>query len=296
MTTEPSAVAEQASGPLATPSEPRIARMFVYPIKSCAGIEVNEAVLTETGLDLDRAWMLVDEQGEFVSQRELPRMCLIQPKFRVSDMVLRAPGMLPLHLALDAAEQPTKVRVWNDEVAAYDMGAQAAQWFSDFLGTKLRLARFDPEFQRLSAMQWTGGVAAPNQFSDGFPLLVLSEAALPGLNERLSAQGQASVGIERFRPNLVLSGLAAHGEDKLTTLQVETAEGAAELRLVKPCSRCSIPDIDPATASTGSGVTKALMGYRRDARVNGAITFGMNAIVASGADLVLRVGQSVRVT
>ncbi len=185
----------------------RIARLFVYPVKSCAGIEVTEAVLTDTGLDLDRAWMVVDEQGTFVSQRELPRMALVRTQLKRDEVVLRAPGMLALHLAIDEVEGPARVRVWDDEVSAYDMGAVAAQWFSDFLGRRLRLVRFDPEQRRLSSLKWTGGVEAPNQFADAFPLLVASEASLAGLNERLASAGQPPVGIERFRPNIVLAGV-----------------------------------------------------------------------------------------
>jgi uncharacterized protein YcbX len=141
----------------------RIARLFVYPVKSCAGIEVQEAILTETGLEFDRAWMVVDEQGEFVSQRELPRMALITPKLRFHDVVLRAPGMLALHLAMDAVEEPVKVRVWDDEVDAYDMGGVAAQWFTDFLGQKLRLVRFDPDFPApvQQAVDWRHRGAQP---------------------------------------------------------------------------------------------------------------------------------------
>ena len=128
----------------------RIARLFIYPVKSCAGVEVPEALLTETGFDLDRAWMVVDEHGEFVSQRELPRMALVKSELKRHEVVLRAPGMLALHLSIDSVEDPVRVRVWDDEVAAYDMGAVAAQWFTDFLGTKLRLVRFDPEHKRVS--------------------------------------------------------------------------------------------------------------------------------------------------
>jgi len=131
-----------------------IARLFVYPIKSCAGVEVNETLLIETGLEFDRAWMVVDSAGEFVTQRELPRMALIRPRLKHSEMILRAPGMLALHIAFDRVEEPVRVRVWKDEVAAYDMGDIAAQWFSDFLSEPgkprtLRLVRFDPEQQRL---------------------------------------------------------------------------------------------------------------------------------------------------
>ncbi len=271
----------------------RIARLFVYPVKSCAGVEVQEAVLTETGLDLDRAWMVVDEHGEFVTQRELPRMALIQPQLKHLDVVLRAPGMLALHLSIDTVEEPVKVRVWNDEVAAYDMGATAAQWFTDFLGRKLRLVRFDPEHQRLSNMQWTQGVAAPNQFSDGYPVLVASEASVAGLNAKLVAAGHAPVGVERFRPNIVLAGVEAHDEDRLDLLRVATDEGEVQLRPVKPCARCPIPNIDPATAASTPAVSDTLQAYRADPRLDGAITFGMNAIVIEGADRTLRVGQAV---
>ncbi|MFP5325821.1 MAG: MOSC domain-containing protein, partial [Gammaproteobacteria bacterium] len=112
----------------------RIARLFVYPVKSCAGVELTEALLTETGLDLDRAWMVVDAQGRFVSQREVPRMALVKVQLKLHEVVLRAPGMLALHLQIDEVEGPATVQVWDDRVPAFDMGPVAAQWFSDFLG------------------------------------------------------------------------------------------------------------------------------------------------------------------
>lgn len=275
-----------------------IARLFVYPIKSCAGVELPEALLTETGLEFDRAWMVVDAEGEFVSQRELPRMALIRPQMKHSEMVLRAPGMLALHIAFDRVEQPVRVRVWNDEVAAYDMGDIAAQWFSDFLSQpgrpqNLRLVRFDPEHKRLSSLRWTGGIEAQNQFADGYPLLVASEGSLAELNARLAAQGHAAVGIERFRPNIVLAGLEAYDEDRVELLHVRTGEGEARLQPVKPCTRCPIPDIDPATAESSPEVGDTLRTYRADPRVDGAITFGMNAIVLEGVEHMLRRGQPV---
>lgn len=285
----------------------RIARLFVYPVKSCAGIEVSEALLTETGLDLDRAWMVVDAHGEFVTQREEPRLALVQPQFKRggTELALRAPGMLALHLRVDAVEQPTRVRVWDDEVPAYDMGDIAAQWFTDFLALneqglpkanapQYRLVRFDPEHRRLSNPRWTGGVDALNQFNDGYAVLVLGQASLDGLNARLEAQGHAPVDVRRFRPNIVLEGLEAHDEDRLGPLQIETGEGPALLTPVKPCPRCPIPNIDPVTAKSSPEVSDTLQTYRQDARLNGALTFGMNAIVSGGVDTVLRVGQPVR--
>jgi uncharacterized protein len=270
----------------------RIARLFVYPVKSCAGVEVQEAVLTETGLDLDRAWMVVDADGEFVSQRELPRMALVKVQLKLHEVILRAPGMLALHLAIDAVEAPTRVRVWDDEVPAYDMGAIAAQWFTDFLGRPLRLARFDPEHRRLSDRKWTGEIEAANQFSDGYPLLVTSEGSLAELNRRLAAAGHPAVGIERFRPNIVLAGLDAQDEDRLDVLHI-VADQEVQLRPVKPCTRCSIPDVDPATAQLSPAVNEALRTYRSNPLMGGAITFGMNAIALQGFEQTLRVGQTV---
>lgn len=277
-----------------------IAEIWVYPVKSCAGIRVPEAELTDTGLLYDRAWMVVDADGEFVTQRELPRMALIQTAFKMGQLVLRAPGMLSLHLALDAAEGPLKVRVWDDEVMACDMGDVAAQWFSDFLGPdapaslkRLRLARFDPEVRRLSSLKWTGGREATTQFADGFSLLVTSTASLAELNTRLAADGHAAVEMQRFRPNLVLAGVEAHDEDRIGPMQITTDSAAAVIEAVKPCGRCPIPNIDPATAESSPEVSDALQAYRQDPRLGGAITFGMNAIVLDGDGQVLRVGQRV---
>lgn len=270
-----------------------IARLFVYPVKSCAGIEVQQALLTDMGLDLDRAWMVVDAEGMFVTQRTLPRMALIRPQLKGDEMVLRAPGMLALHVAIDAVEAPATVTVWRDTVPAWDMGAVAAQWFTDFLGQPCRLVRFDPEYRRLSSMEWTGGVEAPNQFSDGFPLLLASQASMDELNLRLQAAGHAAAGIERFRPNVVLAGVDAHDEDRVDLVRVDAQEGEIHLQPVKPCSRCPIPDIDPATAESNPSVGDTLRTYRKDQRLDGAITFGMNAIVRQGAGQMLRVGQRV---
>ncbi|MFC5609120.1 MOSC domain-containing protein [Variovorax soli] len=274
-----------------------VSRLFVYPIKSCAGVELQESLLIETGLEFDRAWMVVDEEGEFLSQRELPRMALIRPTLKYSEMVLRAPGMLALHIAFDRVEEPVRVRVWDDEVAAYDMGDIAAQWFSDFLSEggarrKLRLVRFDPEHRRLSSRKWTGEVEALNQFADGFPLLVISEASLAEFNARMQAAGHDAVGMERFRPNLVLAGIEAHDEDRVDEVRIDTGDGGLVLlRPVKPCARCTIPDVDPATAETGTAVNETLRAYRADPRLDGALTFGMNVIVLEGVEQALRVGQ-----
>ena len=266
-------------------------QLFVYPIKSCAGVGLADSLLIETGLEFDRAWMVVDPEGMFVSQRELPRMALIQPTLKSLEMVLRAPGMFALHVALDTVEKPVRVQVWDDTVAAYDMGDLAAQWFSDFLGQPLRLVRFDPEQKRLSDKAWTGAVDAENAFADGFPILVTSAASLTEMNRRLRLAGQPDVTLARFRPNVVLDGLDAHGEDHLDEIAFTTPQGEIRLKLVKPCTRCSIPDVDPVTAEPGHAVGDVLASYRADARMQGALTFGINAVIVNGIDSTLSVGM-----
>jgi len=297
----PRAHAVNPAQPSPSDIQGRIARLFVYPIKSCAGVELREALLTETGLDLDRSWMVVEDGGMFVTQRDLPRMALIRPQLRGEEVIVRAPGMLALHLRADVVEAETQVTIWNDVVQCYDMGDTAAQWFSDFLAPAraagapprpYRLVRFDPEQRRLSNLKWTGGVEAQNQFSDAYPLLVASTASLDGLNRRLQARGAAPVAMERFRPNIVLDGIDEHDEDRVDTLRIDSADGPIVLRPVKPCARCPIPNIDPQTAISTPEVGDMLQTYRVDARVDG-VTFGMNAITLEGQDRTLRVGQAV---
>ncbi len=273
----------------------RIAQLFIHPIKSCGGIAVDAAPLIETGFEYDREWMVVDQDGEMLTQRDLPRMALIQPTLRASDVVLRAPGMLALHLQLDAVEGDCRVRVWNDSVDAFDMGDLAAQWFSDFLGQPLRLSRFDPDVKRLAGAEWTGKIEARTAFTDGFPLLVTSTASLAELNRRLAGAGHEAVPMQRFRPNIVIDGLPdAHGEDFIDTLTIESPDGPVVLKLVKPCSRCTIPDVNPATAAQGLSVGDTMSAYRANPRLGGALTFGQNSIVLSGIGQRMRVGARVQ--
>jgi uncharacterized protein YcbX len=278
-----------------------LAALHLHPVKSCGGLLLDDAWLTETGLDLDRAWMVVDEDGEMLTQRELPVMSQVSCALRLNEVVLRAPGMLALHLRDDVVETACRVRVWDDEVRAYDMGRLAGQWFTDLLAPhlgrssrRLRLVRFDPEHRRLSPQRWTGAVQAPNLFSDGFPLLVTSTASLDDLNRRLQARGAAPVTMQHFRPNLVLEGLQPWDEDHLDTLLLDTDEGAVTLRLVKPCVRCGIPNVDPDTGATGAEPGATLAGFRADPRLDGGITFGVNAVVAAGPEAArLRRGMPV---
>lgn len=272
-----------------------IAQLFLYPIKGCRGIAVERATLAATGLEVDgigdREWVVVDAEGEFLSQRELPQMALIETRLTSTALRLKAPGMLQLEVPFASEGDVVNVTVWNDSVAAVTQGEVADAWFSRYLGRPCRLMRFDPEARRLSNARYTGATPAPYKFADAFALLIASTASLADLNARLSKRGIAPVGIERFRPNIVLDGIDAFEEDYVERVEL----GAAELKVVKPCVRCSVPNVDPATGvpSTEPGDTLAV--YRDNAGAGG-ITFGVNAIVMRGAGCTLARGDAASLT
>lgn len=280
-----------------------ISELFVYPIKSCAGIALHEARLFATGLEYDRCWMVTDPAGAMLTQRAYPRMALIQVEIGAEDLVIRAPGMSELRTPLDSArlEAPSAVQtqVWRDAAYGLDTGAASAEWFSAFLGVPARLLRFDPERERIVDPDYTDSVGgATTHFADGFPLLVIGQASLDDLNTRLSGKGAPAIPINRFRPNVVLTGLDAYEEDYVETLSIDGEAGEnMQLQLVKPCSRCPMPTIDQAKGAPDpdwpNEPTDTMSVYRANPQRNGAITFGNNALVARGAGQWLRVGQSV---
>ena len=270
-----------------------IERLFVYPIKGCCGVAVESATLVATGLEVDgigdREWVVVDEDGEFLSQRELPRMTLISTRMTSSALRLKAPGMLQLEVPFASEGDVVQVRVWNDTVAAVTQGEVADAWLSRFLGRPCRLMRFDPEGRRLSNSRYTGATESPYKFADAFSLLIASTASLADLNARLERRGVAAVGIERFRPNIVLAGIDAFEEDYISRATI----GAIELQVVKPCVRCSVPNVDPVTGETSTEPGDTLAVYRDNTRAGG-VTFGVNAIV-SGSGGELRRGAAVEI-
>lgn len=266
--------------------------LHIYPVKSCAGVELEAATVALTGFDLDRTWMVVDAAGEALTQRELPGMALVRPTLKSSEMVLRAPGMLALHVALDSYEKASSASLFGERLQVCDMGDLSAAWFSRFLGREARLVRFDPAERRLSDRAWTGELEVENAFQDGFPLLVCSLSSLHLLNQRRAGQGGEGLTMTRFRPNIVLDGLEPHGEDGLHEIAFGTGDGAIRLRLVKPCARCPIPDVDPLSGNRDDAVSPVLASYRADPRLGGKVTFGMNAVILAGVDRDLRRGAA----
>ena len=202
-------------------------------------------------------------------------------------MILRAPGMLALHVALDRVEDAVHGRrSGTTRVAAYDMGALCAQWFSDFLGRPLRLVRFDPEQRRLADRALDRRARGRERVPGRLPAAGrLDRVARRGEPAPRAAPASRAVTMARFRPNLVLDGLDAHGEDHLDEIVFDTADGPVRLKLVKPCGRCSIPDVDPRDRrARPRGRRRARPATAPTARLDGALTFGMNAVIVEGID------------
>lgn len=261
-----------------------IAALFVYPVKSCRGVAVDQAFVTERGLQRDREWLIVDADGRFVTQREVPRLALILAAVTDTALRLDAPGMPTLQVALDARGPFMSVTVFRDTFDAIDQGASAAQWLSAYVGQALRLVRFDASVRRYCNKAYAGETGAHTAFADGYPILVIGDASLADLNHRLDAP----LPMNRFRPNIVLSGVDAYDEDHIDSI----ACGTVTLKLVKPCVRCQITTTDQATASVGIEPLPTLGTYRRNDTLGG-VTFGMNAIVAAGVGARVNVGDAL---
>ncbi|WP_434663595.1 MOSC N-terminal beta barrel domain-containing protein [Paraburkholderia sp. A3BS-1L] len=272
-----------------------IRALFVYPVKSCGAIALNHAQLDAKGLPWDRHWMVVDENGRFVSQREIAAMARIVPAFVEGGVRLTMTDLdtpLDLPFTPHGNEAHVQVTVWKDTFEALDEGDEAAQWFSQALGVAVRLVRFAPDVTRLASKQWTNDEDVPTQFADGFPLLVTSEASLADLNARLAAKGATPVPMSRFRPNIVVDDVDAFDEDFIDTLSIEG--GGIVLRFAKPCARCPITTIDQRTGERDgewpAEPLDTLAAFRADPRVDGGLTFGQNAMVIAGAGERVAVG------
>lgn len=259
-----------------------VSRLFVYPIKSLGGIEVSAMEAGARGFQHDRRWMLVDEDGVFLSQRELPRMALVRVRIEGERLVAEAPGAPDLELALrQESGDPVRVSVWGDEVEAVSCDGEADRWFAEFLGTACRLVYMPDEVERTVDPEY-GRAGDRVGFADGFPFLLLSEASLDDLNGRL----EEPLPMNRFRPSIVVAGCGPYAEDGWRGVRV----GDVSLRVVKPCARCAITTVDQASGARGKEPLRTLSTYRK---VGGDVHFGQNAIPDGGG--TLRVGDRVEV-
>ena len=273
--------------------QPRITALYTYPIKSCAGIAHQQFSLTPTGPMHDRRWMIgYDEGGKAfsqITQRDLPRLALVQPTISGDSLILSAPGKSDLCISLqDRAMKMSRITVWSDTVKAHDEGDEAAQWFSDYLNVDVRLLRMPDDFVRRVDTRYSPAFAQVS-FADAYPLLLISEASLEDLNEKLGARGKSPLPMNRFRPTIVVTGCEPFAEDTWKRFSIDGIlfEG------VKLCARCATTTVDQ---SRGEVVDKdeplaTLATYRRAA--GGKVMFGQN-VVHRGLGK-LRVGAAVEV-
>lgn len=257
--------------------------LTTYPIKSAAGISLRQAQVTDRGLLHDRRWMVCDRNGTFLTQRKFPKMALI--RVAVDDAlhlsILGADGStleLPLSVP-DGVTDAITVDVWGDSCLARPMGYAAAQWLSDFLGVDCQLV-YMPESTHRPADH--GRFETPNSFSDAYPFLLISEASLADLNERL----EQPVPMNRFRPNVVIKGCDAFAEDTWRQIKI----GSIVFDVAKACSRCSVPGVEQTTGEQGKEPLKTLATYRR---WDHAIWFGQNLIAQREG--TLSVGDTVEI-
>lgn len=251
----------------------RISELAIHPLKSARRLVVPALALDALGPVDDRRWLLVDATGAFVTQRTHPRLCLLSALPEAAGLRLSAPGQEDLVVPVPTGAARVMATVWNDTVVARATIPAADAWCSRFLGMPVRLLHMPEDSLRPVDSRYAGE-GHRTAFSDGFPLLLVTQSSLDHLNGLLAAEGAPAVDWARFRPNLVVAGaVPPHAEDGWRRLRA----GDVELALVKPCSRCVIPSIDPATAVKDSRILTILRRYR--GREDGKIYLGQNVVI-----------------
>jgi uncharacterized protein YcbX len=248
--------------------------LYIYPIKSAAGIACDSVELTADGFRHDREWMIVDAQGRGITQREDSRLALLHTAIHAQCLHISNPQGAGPRLDVSHQGNGIEVQVWGSRCRAFDAGKEAARFLSDWLGKSLRLVRFDTSRPRLSNHDWTEGRDVSTLFSDGYPLLVLSRASIADLAARVGRD----LPVERFRPNVLLDGVSPYAEDNAH----ELLAGDASLQLTKACTRCVITTIDHMRGErTDDEPLRTLKTYRFDAALRGVV-FGRNAYATAG--------------
>ncbi len=257
----------------------KLAAIFIHPIKSCAGIALPRAQLQRRGLEHDRRWMVVDENGRFLTQRTLPQMALVRTLLEGRGLRVEHDAQAPLELPFSHADGARiEIEVWSHHGPAvrHDEGSA---WFTRVLGRPAQLVCMPDEIVRpvLSETALPGDQVS---FADGFPLLIASSSSLADLNQRSNFRSD----VRRFRPNLVIDGALPWAEDGWRRLRV----GDLVIRVTTPCARCSVPGLDPDSAAATPEPLRTLARFRRR---DHQVYFGMNAVPDDAG--VLAVGDSV---
>ncbi len=268
----------------------QITGLYTYPVKGLAGVSLSAANLESRGLAYDRRWMLVDEESVFISQREVPQMALLQPEITASELVLHAAHLViePLHIPLKekTSSSQIQVQIWDDICTAQEVSQTANKWLSKVLGVACKLVYMpDASIRPLNAKYGLEGEMVG--FADSCPLLVVGEASLADLNERL----EQPVSMDRFRPNIVFSGGQPYEEESWKSFQI----GEVNLRGIRSCARCQVITIDQQSAKVGAEPLRTLSTYRRQGN---KVLFGLHASLAQAGEnssTLLRVGDGISI-
>jgi uncharacterized protein YcbX len=248
----------------------RVTALHVYPVKSCAATSLQSAEIGPRGILHDREFMVTDPNARFVTQRERPRLALVQPTLADTKLAFAAPGMPPVSIHPTEAGRRHAVTVWRDTVPAVDQGDDIADWLSAFLQTPVRLVRMPADSVRRVDPQFAPRPTDQVGFADGYPLLLISEESLDDLNSRLAKP----LPMNRFRPNVIVRGAGkAYAEDEWARLCI----GVVRFHGVKTCARCTTTTTDQATAERGVEPLETLARYRRIER---GVLFGQNLVHA----------------
>ena len=244
-----------------------LSAIHVYPIKSCRGLSPDAWPVDRFGFQFDRRWMLIDERGVFLSQRTHRRLALVRITMGDEHLTVETEGKPAIQVSLYPPElHPVRVVVWRDVMDACCPEPEADRWFSEFLGEEVRLAHMPDRVKRpLNPFYARNGGQA--SFADAFPFLLIGQSSLDDLNRRMVTP----LPMNRFRPNLVVSGAEPFAEDGWQHIQV----GSLELEVVKPCERCVVTTTDQETAMFGKEPLRTLATFRR---VGNQVIFGMNAV------------------
>lgn len=303
-------------------SELSVSSITFYPIKSCRGVSVTSARLDRMGVAWDRRFMVIGAESKtFLTQRQYPKMALVAPRFEDSQgktwettpenpdfLVVSAPNMPDLRIPLrgmDAKEgekgdgewfsgEAVDAKLWNDVISGQYVGAEADKWFSQYIGTEVRLVATWPGLKHKRSLPRTYDLAPTGShieaaFADGFPLLIANEASLMELNRRVDTP----VEMDNFRPNIVIKGAAPFAEDFWRRISIEDNLGKpVVLEVVKHCSRCAIPNVDPATGERRADGEPTLT-LRTFRGVRDGVYFGQNCLHLSNG--TLSVGAPVEV-
>ncbi|REH00252.1 MOSC domain-containing protein [Flavobacterium aquicola] len=266
----------------------KLSEIWVYPVKSLGGISLQKSQVTDRGLELDRRWLLVDDDGRFLSQREYPELALFRPEIagdnlKITHKVLLESIDIPLRPVFNDSEAKILVTVWDDTIDAFEVSPSITQWFSKFLKISARLVYMPEESKRKLDPDYAISGNEITSFSDAYPFLIIGQSSLEDLNERLGVK----VPMNRFRPNFVFTNGKAFEEDFWRDFTI----GNLSFVGVKPCDRCVMTTVDQEKGIVaGKDPLKTLAKYRN---FGNKVLFGQNVI---GLEVgIVSVGDEVKV-